>query len=43
MSQIREESQARKPKGPIKFQVQLNEEQSIAKGVIFNNTVTVLK
>jgi len=33
----------RKPKGPIKFNVQLNEEQKIAKGKIFENTVTVLR
>jgi len=33
----------RKPKGPIKFQVQLNEEQKDAKSVILNNTITVLK
>ena len=33
----------RKPKGPIKFNVQLNEEQKIAKEKIFENTVTVLR
>jgi phosphate starvation-inducible PhoH-like protein len=33
----------RKPKNPIKFQVTLNEEQKIAKGVILQNKVTVLK
>jgi phosphate starvation-inducible PhoH-like protein len=33
----------RKPKGPIKFNVQLNEEQKQAKEKILNNTVTVLK
>lgn len=33
----------KKPKGPIKFQVQLNEEQRAAKQVILENTVTVLK
>jgi phosphate starvation-inducible PhoH-like protein len=33
----------RKPKGPIKFNVQLNEEQKQAKDKILNNTVTVLK
>lgn len=33
----------RKPKGPIKFNIQLNEEQKTAKGKIFENTVTVLR
>ena len=33
----------RKPKGPIKFNVQLNEEQKLAKDKILNNTVTILK
>ena len=33
----------RKPKGPIKFNVQLNEEQKQAKEKILLNTVTVLK
>lgn len=33
----------RRPKGPIKFNVQLNEEQKIAKGKIFENTVTILR
>jgi phosphate starvation-inducible PhoH-like protein len=33
----------RKPKGPIKFSIQLNEEQKRAKEKILNNTVTVLK
>jgi phosphate starvation-inducible PhoH-like protein len=33
----------RKPKGPIKFNVQLNEEQKLAKEKILNNTVTILK
>lgn len=33
----------RKPKGPIKFQVTLTEEQKQAKATILNNTVTVLK
>jgi phosphate starvation-inducible PhoH-like protein len=33
----------RKPKGPIKFSIQLNEEQKQAKEKILNNTVTVLK
>ena len=38
--QIREEKQ--KPKGPIKFQIQLNEEQKLAKEKILNNAITVL-
>ena len=33
----------RKPKGPIKFNIQLNEEQKRAKEQILYNTVTVLK
>ena len=33
----------RKPKGPIKFNVQLNEEQKQAKEKILYNTVTILK
>jgi phosphate starvation-inducible PhoH-like protein len=33
----------RKPKGPIKFNIQLNEEQKKAKDQILNNVVTVLK
>jgi len=33
----------RRPKGPIKFNIQLNEEQKAAKGKIFENTVTVLR
>lgn len=32
----------RKPKGPIKFQIQLNEEQKRAKSLIINNTITIL-
>ena len=31
-----------KPKGPIKFQLQLNEEQKIGKDVILNNAITIL-
>lgn len=38
--QIREAKQ--KPKGPIKFQIQLNEEQKVAKEKILNNAVTIL-
>ena len=30
------------PKGPIKFQIQLNEEQKIAKQKILDNAITVL-
>lgn len=33
----------RKPKGPIKFNIQLNEEQKEAKEVILKNTITILK
>jgi phosphate starvation-inducible PhoH-like protein len=33
----------RKPKNPIKFNIQLNEEQKNAKSVVLNNTVTLLK
>jgi phosphate starvation-inducible PhoH-like protein len=33
----------RKPKNPIRFQVTLNEEQKVAKSVILQNKVTVLK
>lgn len=37
---IREQKQG--PKGPIKFQLQLNDEQKIAKEKILNNAITVL-
>jgi phosphate starvation-inducible PhoH-like protein len=33
----------RKPKGPIKFNISLNEEQKIAKAQILDNTVTILR
>lgn len=33
----------RKPKGPIHFNISLNEEQKLAKAEILNNTVTLLK
>ena len=33
----------RKPKGPIKFQLSLNDEQKKAKQVILDNAITVLK
>ena len=36
-------TQKRKPKNPIKFNVQLNEEQKQAKALIIDNPVTVLK
>lgn len=36
-------TQKRKPKHPIKFQVQLNEEQKASKALILDNPVTVLK
>lgn len=32
----------KKPKGPIKFQIQLNEEQKVAKQKILDNAITVL-
>jgi phosphate starvation-inducible protein PhoH len=32
----------RKPKNPIKFKVQLNEEQKIAKQIVLDNTLTML-
>ena len=35
--------QKRRPKRPIKFQVQLNEEQKVAKSLILDSPVTVLK
>lgn len=34
--------QQKKPKGPIRFQLQLNDEQKIAKEKILNNAITVL-
>lgn len=40
---IEDVSQKRKPKNPIKFLVQLNEEQKQAKQLILENKVTVLK
>ena len=36
-------TQKRKPKNPIKFQLQLNDEQKQAKALILENPVTVLK
>lgn len=36
-------SEKRKPKNPINFNIQLNEEQKQAKSDILNNTVTLLK
>jgi phosphate starvation-inducible protein PhoH and related proteins len=33
----------RKPKNPVKFKIDLNEEQKAAKAIIFNNPVTLLK
>jgi len=36
-------SEKRKPKGPVKFHLTLNEEQKTAKADILNNTVTLLK
>lgn len=37
-----EDKEPRKPKNPVKFQVQLTEEQKQAKSVIYNNTITVI-
>ena len=36
-------TEKRKPKGPVKFHLTLNEEQKTAKADILNNTVTLLK
>lgn len=36
-------SSRKKPKGPIKFQIQLNEEQKEAKRLVLTNTITVLR
>jgi len=36
-------SEKRKPKGAIKFNIQLNEEQKAAKAEVLNNTVTLIK
>ena len=36
-------TEKRKPKGPVKFHLTLNEEQKAAKADILNNTVTLLK
>ena len=33
----------RKPKGPIKFNISLNEEQKIAKAKILTDTITILR
>ena len=33
----------RKPKNPIKFNIQLNDEQKIAKSIIIENPITVIK
>lgn len=35
--------QKRKPKGPIRFKVQLNDEQKVAKKLILENPITVIK
>jgi len=43
MSQTNEQPEGRKPKGEIRFQLQLNEEQKEAKQVILENPVTLLK
>lgn len=36
-------SDGRKPKGPIKFQISLNEEQKEAKRLMIENTITILR
>ncbi len=36
-------TQKRRPKGPIKFNVQLNEEQKQAKSLILNSPITTLR
>ena len=36
-------AEKRKPKSPVSFNIQLNEEQKVAKAEILNNTVTLLK
>tara|TARA_R110000868_G_scaffold403315_1_gene680481 strand:- start:167 stop:325 length:159 start_codon:yes stop_codon:yes gene_type:complete len=33
----------RKPKNPIKFAIELNEEQKLAKALIYDNPVVLLK
>ncbi len=43
MSQPSDENQGRKPKGEIRFQLSLNEEQKEAKQIILNNPVVLLK
>ena len=35
-------AQKRRPKNPIKFKIQLNEEQKKAKEIILSNTLTLL-
>ena len=39
----RRNTDKRKPKGPVKFNLHLNEEQKLAKAEILNHTVTLLK
>lgn len=36
------QKEAGKPKGPIKYQLELNEEQRSAKALIYNNSITIL-
>ena len=43
MAHVREESPVKKPKGPIRFQIQLNEEQKLAKEQILAHDITLLK
>lgn len=42
-SEKRSNTEKRKPKGPINFNISLNAEQKLAKSEILNNTVTLLK
>jgi hypothetical protein len=37
------QSLKRKPKGPIKFNIQLNNEQKQSKDIILDNPITVLR
>lgn len=43
MEPVNNVAHKRKPKNPINFQIQLNEEQKEAKRAILDNTITVLK
>jgi phosphate starvation-inducible PhoH-like protein len=43
MEELHNDHLKKKPKNPIKFQIQLNEEQKHAKAAILENTITVLR